>query len=298
MTKRLGGIYPMQYAFYDRTGALDEALMRRQVNACVAAGAHGIAVLGLATEVNKLSVDERHAVLRWMGEEIGGRVPLAVTIAGATVEEQLALARHAVAVGASWLILQPPPERGRDESYYAQFFSDIMARVSLPVGIQNAPEYTGIGLSVAALRRLVDRHENFVVLKGEGAMLTIRAVIEALGDKVSVFNGRGGLELVDCLRAGCAGMIPATDTFDYQARIFELMQKATGARAAERLYEQILPEIVFTMQSLDSLLCYAKRIAAWRLGVDEVFDRAPGMLPTPFGLEMARRYADQLGPLP
>ncbi|MBM3396839.1 MAG: dihydrodipicolinate synthase family protein, partial [Betaproteobacteria bacterium] len=54
MTKRLGGIYPMQYAFYDRTGALDEALMRRQVNACVAAGAHGIAVLGLATEVNKL----------------------------------------------------------------------------------------------------------------------------------------------------------------------------------------------------------------------------------------------------
>lgn len=304
MTSRLegasgfGGIYPMQYAFFRADGSVDEAAMRRQVSSCLSAGAHGIAALGLATEVGKLALDERRAILQWLSAEIAGRVPLAVTVTGASPDEQVAFADYAASVGASWLILQPPPQRGHGEAYYEAFFSEVMRRVRLPVGIQNAPEYIGVGLGAEAVRRLADRHENFVLLKGEGAMLSIRAYIEALDGKVAVFNGRGGLELIDNLKAGCAGMIPGTDTFDYQVRIFEWMRQPTGEAPARRIYEQILPEIVFTMQSLDSLLCYARRIAAWRLGLGEVHDRTPGMLPTGFGLKVAKGYADALGPLP
>ena len=46
------------------------------------------------------------------------------------------------------------------------------------------------------------------------------------------------------------------------------------------------------------LICYGKRIAAWRLGYADVYDRSPALEPTPFGLACARRYADELGPLP
>ena len=42
MRERLGaGIYPMQYAFFDRSGRLDRAAMRRQAEAAVENGAHG-----------------------------------------------------------------------------------------------------------------------------------------------------------------------------------------------------------------------------------------------------------------
>jgi len=44
--------------------------MRRQVQAALAWGAPGIAVLGVATEVDKLSVDERRSVVRWDGREV------------------------------------------------------------------------------------------------------------------------------------------------------------------------------------------------------------------------------------
>src|SRR3546814_8252619 len=86
--------------------------MRRQVDACIANGAHGIAILGLATEVNKLSTAERRMAMEWAAEDIGGRVPLAVTIAEATVPGQVEMARAAKAVGAGWIILQPPPVSG------------------------------------------------------------------------------------------------------------------------------------------------------------------------------------------
>ena len=53
------GIYPMLYAFFNAQGGLDRHATRRQVQAFVDNGAHGMAVLGLGTEVNKLSDIER-----------------------------------------------------------------------------------------------------------------------------------------------------------------------------------------------------------------------------------------------
>jgi 2-keto-3-deoxy-L-arabinonate dehydratase len=291
------GIYPMQYAFLGPDGRLDRASMRRQVHGCIGGGAHGVAVLGLGTEVNKLSETERYTLVDWVTEDVSGRVPVAVTVAGASVEAQAALAAHAQAAGAEFLILQPPPERGMPEAHYAQFFARVMERVNVPVAIQNAPEYTGVGLTDASLLELARSRSNFILLKGEGPALTIRRSIEALNGVLAVFNGRGGLELPDNLRAGCAGMIPATDSFDYQVRVFECMRSGDEAQA-ERIYREILPAIVFVMQSLDTLICYGKRIAAWRLGFEVVHDRAPALVADVFGLACARRYAAGLGPLP
>jgi 4-hydroxy-tetrahydrodipicolinate synthase len=296
---RFRGIYPMMYALFAADGGVDRSAMRRQVRACVDRGAHGIAILGLATEVGKLTQIERRLLVQIVTEEVAGRIPIAVTVSEPTVQAQAEFAGWAAEQGASWVILQPPPERGQPESWYAQFFADVMTQTPLPCAIQNAPEYIGVGLGADSIKALVERCPNFVLLKGEGPVLGIRAVIEAVAGRLSVFNGRGGLELPDNLRAGCAGMIPATDTFDYQVRVFEQMQSGAvdDEQAAERIYSQILPAIVFTLQSLDTLICYGKRIAAMRLGLTQVYDRAPALAPTEFGISCARRYADLLGPL-
>lgn len=297
MNEQLGrGIYPMQYAFFGRNGNLDRAATRRQVDVAVASGAHGVAVLGLATEVNKLSVDERFTLVDWVAEDLAGRLPLVVTVAGATVEAQQSLARHAARAGAAWLVLQPPPERGKPQGYYIDFFAQVMASTDRPVAIQNAPEYTGIGLSDDELVALAGGFPHFRLIKAEGSATAVRSTIEALPG-FRVLNGRGGLELMDNLRAGCSGMIPATDSFDYQVRIFEAIAAGHIDEAAQ-LYQRILPAVVFVMQSLDALICYGKRLAALRMGaVGEVVDRAPAMEPSEFGLECLRRYAEDLGPL-
>lgn len=290
------GIYPMLYAFFDDKGRLDRAATRRQVQACVGNGAHGVAVLGLGTEVGKLSDAERRELVGWVAEDLAGRLPLAVTVSAPTVDAQVEFARFAQSHGAQWVILQPPPERNVGDDFLVRFFGAVADQVEIPVAVQNAPEYIGVGLTPEGIVTLARNHPNFRVLKGEGPALVIRRVIEQTDGQVTVFNGRGGLELVDNLRAGCAGMIPATDTFDRQARIFDL--HAAGREAeAEQLYRETLPAIVFVMQSLDTLHTYGKRIAAQRLGLGQVHDRVPALAPEAFGLACARRYADALGPL-
>lgn len=294
------GIWPILFAFFDAKDRLDRDAMRRQVNSMLAWGAPGIAVLGVATEVGKLSVDERRDIIRWASEDLAGRAPLAVTIAGETVQAQRALAEHAVAHGAAFLILQPPPAAARGELDAAgceAFFAEVMRGQPVPVGIQNAPEYLGFGLSPEAIVRLANARPEFRILKGEASSVIIERTIAALAGRLAVLNGRGGLELLENLEAGCSGMIVAPDNADHQHAIHGLLAAGRLDEARQR-YQQLLPAIVFAMQSLDTLICYGKRIAAWRMGFEVEHDRAPALLPTEFGLRMARGHAARLGPLP
>ncbi len=288
------GVYPMLYAFSQADGRLDEEGIRRQVRGCLAVGAHGIAVLGLITEVAKLNEVERRSMIAWTAEEIDNRVPLAVTIAGPDIDTQIASAREARALGANWLMFQPPGDC-HDEASLLRAFGRAADVLDVPFGIQNAPQYLGVGLGLAAIRDLHRNHPNFTVLKGEAPATEIARVVDACGAELSVFNGRGGLELPDILRAGCVGMIPAPECCDVQIRIYEAMQRG-DEDLAMALYREALPLIVFVMQSIEASLTYGKRITATRLGLGDVHDRDPALKPTQFGLECARAHAAFLPP--
>ena len=292
------GIHPILYAFFGPDGKLDRDAMRRQARACVAGGAHGLAVLGLATEVGKLTPAERRQVIEWAAADLadtGKALPLAVTIFGNSPEEQLSASREAESLGADWLILQPPPRPGMPEAELMAFFSPVIDQLRVPVGLQNAPDLMGLGLSPEAMGQMARRHANLRVLKAEGPATLIQQVVEHTPG-LAVLNGRGGLELPDNLRAGCTGLIPAPDCFEAQVAIYEAMRRGDEAEA-ERLYRTILPAIAFVMQSVAHLVTYGKRLVGARLGV-AVHDRGPGLAATPFGEAAVRRFAAELGGYP
>lgn len=288
------GIHAIVYALFDTQERLDREAMRRQIEICLGLGVHGMAALGLATEVSKLGIAERRMVMEWVAEDTGGRVPLAFTIFGSSVAEQIEQVRAAESVGADWVILQPPMVGSFGAGEYIRFFGRVAEATLLPVAIQNAPAYMGRGLSAEDIRELVAQHPNICLVKGEGPATDIHQLIEATDGQLPVMNGRGGLELVDNFRAGCAGMILAPDTIDYAMTAHDRFT-AGDEYGAEMAYREALPAIVFIMQSLESLICYGKRLFGARAGID-IHDRAPALRPTAFGLDLVQRHAAQLGP--
>src|SRR3546814_10146954 len=93
------------------------------------------------------------------------------------------------------------------------------------------------------------------------------------------------MELLDSLRAGCAGLIPGVETCDVQSRIYDL-HRAGDAAAADAAFKEVLPLLHFLMSSIDHLMCYVKRLAARRIGFGEVHDRVPAHRPHPDGLRV------------
>ena len=292
----IGGTYPMLYAFFDQSGALRRDAFTRQVAAAVACGASGVAALGLGTEVAKLSAGESRDVIQWVIADVDGRVPVAITIADGNVGDMIESARFARRAGAAWLILQPPrpPASPAD---LIRFFGAVADAVDCPIAIQNAPEFLGIGLSAAELLELNRAHPNVSVVKAEASALQVARMVESVGGRMTVFNGRAGLELPDNYRAGVAGMIPGIETIDRQVRIGSAMREGDEAEA-ERLYRTILPVLTFVMQGVAQFVLYGKLIAAHRLGLAPSADRIPSDSATPQGLAWAARYAAELGPLP
>ena len=290
------GVHAILYAFFDEHERLNRASMRKQVELCIEAGVAGIAALGLATEVVKLSFDERRTLMDWVSQDNRARLPLGFTIFGQSVAEQTALVRHAERAGADWLILQPPQAGNYDGGEYISFFSRVMSATALPVAIQNAPQYLGRGLAVDDIQRLRDRHANFTLIKSESSAAEAADLIRIAGPDFKVFNGRGGMELLECLDAGCEGFLLAPDIADLCAGVMRLAEAGRRAEANEA-QASLLPAIAFVMQSIEHLICYGKRLFALRAGL-EVRDRAPALRPSKEKLDRLGQLQAQMGKFP
>lgn len=289
----LHGIHPVLYAFFDREGRLDADAMQRQVDHCVVGGAHGLMVLGLITEFDKLDRGERLEVVRLVGEANGGRLPFAVTVAGTTRDDQRRFALQARELGANWIILQPPADKPANETELIRFFGQTADALDCPVAIQHNPFNLPVFLSIDGIASLHRQHPNFTVIKAEGTALETQELIEATEGRLTVFGGHGGLELPTLIRAGANGLIPAPDCLQIQRWVYDGLRSdnAVTVAAALELHRQTLPMIVFMMRTMANALCYGKRLIARRLGLAEVFDREPVVVrPTPFGLAELDRF--------
>ena len=289
------GLYPMTLAFFDADDRVDLAAIRAEIEAVAAHRPDGIAVLGLATEVNKLSLPERHQVLECVAETLGGAMPLSVTIAENSADGQIAFARAAVDAGAAWVILQPPPVQDVPELVLQRFFGRVADRIDVPVGIQNAPMYLGIGLSSEGLVSLNRQHPNVAILKTEDSPLEIARTVEETGGTYDVFAGRGGLEMPELMRAGCVGCIPGVEVCDRLIRASRLLEKG-DAEAAQNVYREAEPVIIFLEQSINHFVTWSRELTARRLGLDRAEHRL-GTEVSPFAVALIDRFREALGPL-
>lgn len=291
MARTFGGIHAVLYALFDAEGQLSWPLMAEQIELCIGAGVDGIVVLGLATEVGKLTFEERQAMVAHAAGCIAGRVPLGVTITGDALPQQQEILRVAESQGADWVILQAPAgSYGADQ--VIDFFGKVAAMTTLPVAIQNAPQLMGRGLSAADIGRLVAAYPNITHIKGEMPVLEVERVVREAGSKLVVLNGQGGLEMIDNLQAGCSGFILAPDVVDWAVRVYRAWTTGDAA-GARRYYGTMVQESVFVMRSLEHLHTYGKRIFGLRAGID-IHDRSPAMPPTAFGMTLAMRHSSEL----
>ena len=292
----LKGIIPMTYCFYNKNNTIDIRAMSDQISLIKKLGSHGIACLGLATEVNKLDFIEKKKIIEIVADISNGTLPIVVTISGKNIKEYKKLIEVAEYYNVSWIVFQPMLKKNITDKDCFNFFNKIIGAVDNKtlVGIQNAKEYIGVGLESPEIRKLYKKYTNFRAIKGEASAILIQNEIKKYPKNLKVFNGRGGQEIIDNFLAGCSGIIPSLDGTDVFLNIYKLIQqkKISEARIA---YKKILPSIVFSMQSIDSLVCYGKRICAYRMGMKKVYDRKPGLIPSSFGVKLAKEFADELG---
>jgi 4-hydroxy-tetrahydrodipicolinate synthase len=269
------GILPSIPTPFSSSGECDPRGMREVIRFALQHGADGIVCFGLAGEVSRLTCSERKAMLEVCVDEVAGAVPL---LAGATAENLLmsqSLARHAEECGADAVILPPPTGYRIGEADLCQFMVEVAATTSLPVIIQDAPEYLGVAIRPEVVLAAARSAPNIRAMKLETGPEGMERWRAALGDGFALYGGNGGMYLLDCLRAGALGIMPGIDTVDLQVEVARAERRGDTDKADE-LFARLLPLLVFEMQSIDHYNACAKHVLRMR-GVEiEASLRAPG----------------------
>lgn len=273
----LAGIYQILHTPFDDAGEIDWMSFERQIDFCLKAGVHGLVTPAMASEFFALSDQERFEVVAFVLKTVDRQVPVLIGAQGITLRAAMNFGEHAARHSADGLLAMPPYLRKAPlrevENYYRQ-----LAKIGIPLMIQNAPAPVGSPLSPQALSELLHTEQAIQYIKEETPPILqkITQIRELAGNACQgVFGGANGLYLLEELERGACGNMPAGGVVDIQVKIYERYMAGDHQGAAE-LHFRLLPLLIHAQTHGVTF----HKFLLWRRGVlASSYARDPQQLP-------------------
>lgn len=225
------GVLPVFQTPFHADESVDFDTLTKEIHWLFEVGCHGV-VLGMVSEVLRLGADERRAVVEAACAAARGRGPVVVSAGAESTVVALEYARHAERAGAAALMVIPPVSVGVSEDELIRYYERILDAVSIPMIVQDASGYVGRPMSIALQAGLFQKHGGRVMFKPEATPLGPRlsALREAVGPDARIFEGSGGIALVDNYRRGIDGSIPGADLADFVLALWNALGRGDTVR--------------------------------------------------------------------
>jgi 4-hydroxy-tetrahydrodipicolinate synthase len=210
---KLEGVFPVVHTPFDDQDEIDWESLQREVEWAIGVGADGLAT-GMVSEVLRLSGDERLRLTERLLEFVAGRLPVVIAVGAESTRQAVAYTEHACRHGCAAIMATPPISARVSEEQLLVYYDQLARAADVPVIVQDASSYVGQSISLNVCRQLVERLGPDKVLFKPEAMpvgLHISALREATGGLARVFEGSGGIYLVDTFPRGIVGTMPGTE---------------------------------------------------------------------------------------
>lgn len=254
----LAGVWPVFQAPYHEDESIDYATLEREIAWLFERGADGV-VMAMVSEVLRLSGEERRQVAEHVCRVAPpGRAIVSVGAESSRVAEEFA--RHAEGCGAAAVMAVPPVTVAAGEDELAVYFARILRAVQIPVIVQDASGYVGKPIPLSLYGRLLDEYGDRIYFKPEATPIGPRlsALRDATAGRARVFEGTGGLSLVDSFRRGIVGTIPGADLIDAIVALWRAL-KANDVSRIDRIALPLVA-LVSIQSSLDAFLAIEKHL--------------------------------------
>lgn len=276
------GVYLIAVTPFTENGALDLASTDRMVDFYLERGATGLTILGILGEATKLTAEESRLFAKRVLARVDGRVPVVVGASSPGFAPMRELTESVMAMGASGVMIAPPPAVRTDDqiiAYFEMVNETLGPRV--PWVLQDHPQSTGVQMSIAVVLRILKNSPHCVMLKHEDSpglakLSALRAASER-GEvrRVSILTGNGGgLFLPEELARGADG---AMTGFAYPEMMVEVCKAHANGdiERAHDLFDAYLPLARYEQQSGIGL-AVRKHIMAERGVIASAVLRKPG----------------------
>jgi len=236
--------------------AIDVYGLARNVENAVEAGVAGFLAPAMASEVDKLTGDEREMMVRTVLEAAAGRVPVFAGASAPTQAERVRWTAAMLRLGCDGVLVSVPFE---DEAQYERDVREIAACGPPMLMIQDW-DARGYGVPVAVVSRLFEEIDCFRSLKIEVVPAGVKysETLRATDGRLHVAGGWAVMQMIEALDRGVHAFMP-TGMHRIYVRIYALY--ASGRRTeARNLFEKVLPVLAFSNQHLDVSIHFFKRL--------------------------------------
>jgi 4-hydroxy-tetrahydrodipicolinate synthase len=241
------GVYPIAPTPFTERGDIDWPSVDQMIDFYVRAKVHGLTMLGLMGEAQKLSETESAELVRYALRSIAGRLPVIVGVSNPGTSNLVALSRIAMEAGACGVMIAPLTGL-KTEAQIASYFAAVIAALGpgVPVCYQDYPQSSQADISPDGFVRLADANPSIVMFKHEDCpglkkLTAIRRACDGTAHRrISIFVGNGGLYVPQELHRGADGIMTGFAFPEVLVEVFELFRRGKH-EAAEDLFDVYLP---------------------------------------------------------
>ncbi len=252
LTTTARGVYVIAATPFNPDGSLDLEGARSMIDFYLARGAHGLTLLGMMGEQQKLSPEESLQFVTTCARHVNGRVPIIVGAATPWIDNLKSFAHGVMDAGAAAIMFAPMTGLRTDDQI-TRFVEQVSSALhDVPLVLQDYPQSTGVIMSPSLINRLIDRYTPIVMFKHEDqpglAKLTALRKHQASGGRrVSILVGNGAIHYVQELARGADG---AMTGFSYPEMMVDVWRLWEAGRhdEAEDLYDAYLPLVRHELQ--------------------------------------------------
>ncbi len=270
------GVFAIPPTPFLDSAEIDEASLRRCLDFCVLAGAHGIVMGVNASEAIALTDEERMRVAAITIRHVDGRVPVVIGVSGVSTASSVLYAAHARHAGADSVIAMPPYVLHPPAEEIFDFYAAAAAAADgMPVWIQDFVGPVGTPMSLALLTRIVTEIDGVDFIKEETAFAPqiISGILASAGDHLrGVMGGMAGRYLLEEARRGACGTMPACEVTDAHVAVWNAIERG-DEREARDLHTRLLP--LLNYEAMYSFSIY-KEVLVRRGVIASAKTRVPG----------------------
>ena len=275
------GVYTISATPFTDAGEIDWASVDSLVEFYLQCGVHGLTILGMMGEAQKLGDSESAELTRRFLRRIDGRVPVIVGVSNPGTANLVKLGRIAMDAGACGVMIAPLTGL-KTETQIIAYFSEVISALGadVPVVYQDYPQSTQADISAQSFLKIVDAHPSVVMFKHEDCpglrkLSQLRKACDGGARRyISILVGNGGLYVPQELPRGADGIITGFAYPEMLVSVYALF--AAGQREeAEDLFDLYLPLIRHEQQPGFGL-AVRKEILRRRGAIRSAAVRAPG----------------------
>ena len=258
--RELRGVLPVFQTPWLDDETLDLATLEREIAWLYDCGAHGI-VMAMVSETLRLSSEEREELAAAACKLGRARGVVVISVGAESSKVAERYARHAESVGADAVMAIPPVSVAIGEGELLAYYRRIIKAIRIPVIVQDASGYVGKPMPIAMQARLLDEFgPERVLYKPEASPIgpKLSELRDATGGRARVFEGTGGIALVDSFRRGIVGTMPAADLIRGLVPLWNALQNGDTEKA-DRIHGP-LAALISMQTSLDAFLAVEKHL--------------------------------------